>query len=173
MPRPAIGGMGGDKCIDFKNPIVRTFLSSDRIFAAIGKSRLSVKPLPYMPNYPKILVVEKREREFPRPCHPMTSHRPTPLLPHSLDWMINRMLRSLTTHIRRSTGSDNASTPVWTHLKTHYLCEKVRSWFMLLTIGPMIIMMLPSPMIRLSPCPNFKFLMIVLLRSPSWPTGEG
>jgi len=54
--------MGGDECIDFKNPIVRTFLSGNRIFAATGKSRLSVKPRPYMLNYPKILVVEKRER---------------------------------------------------------------------------------------------------------------
>jgi hypothetical protein len=80
-----------------------------------------------MLNYPKILVVEKRERELPRPCHPMTSHRPTPLPPHSLNWMINRMLLNPTTHIRPSTESDIASAPVWTHLKAQYLCEEVRS----------------------------------------------
>jgi hypothetical protein len=79
-----------------------------------------------MLNYPKILVVEKREREFPRPCHPMTSHRLTPLPPHSLNWMINRMLWSLTTHIRPSTGSDNASTPVWTKLEAQQMSEEVR-----------------------------------------------
>ena len=86
-----------------------------------------LKPRPYMLNYPKILVVEKRERELPRPCHPMTSHRPTPLPPHSLNWMINRMLLNQTTHIRPSTESDIASAPVWTHLKAQYLCEEVRS----------------------------------------------
>jgi hypothetical protein len=39
----------------------------------------------------KILVVELRKREFLRPCHLMTPHRHTPLPPHSLNWMINRM----------------------------------------------------------------------------------
>jgi hypothetical protein len=88
---------------------------------------LELRLRPYMLNCPKILVVEKREREFRRPCHPMTSHRPTPLPPHSLNWMINRMLWSLTAHIRPSTGSDNASAPVWTHPKAQYLREEVRS----------------------------------------------
>ena len=37
---------GGDECSDFKNPIGRTFLSGNRIFAETGKSRLSVKPRP-------------------------------------------------------------------------------------------------------------------------------
>jgi hypothetical protein len=39
-------GRGGDECSDFKNPIGRTFLSGNRIFAETGKSRLSVKPRP-------------------------------------------------------------------------------------------------------------------------------
>jgi hypothetical protein len=38
--------MSGDECSDFKNPIGRTFLSGDGIFAETGKSRLSVKPRP-------------------------------------------------------------------------------------------------------------------------------
>jgi hypothetical protein len=42
MPRP----VGGDECSDFKNPIGRTFLCGNRIFAEAGKSRLSVKPRP-------------------------------------------------------------------------------------------------------------------------------
>jgi hypothetical protein len=75
----------------------------------------------------KILVVELRKREFLRPCHLMTSHRHTPLPPHSLNWMINRMLWTLTTHIRPSTGSDNVSTPVWKNLKAQRLREEVRS----------------------------------------------
>jgi len=43
VPCPAIGGMGGDECSDFKNPIGRTFLSGNCIFAETGKSRLSGK----------------------------------------------------------------------------------------------------------------------------------
>jgi hypothetical protein len=39
--------VGGNECSDFKNPIGRTFLSGNRIFAETGKSRLSVKPRPY------------------------------------------------------------------------------------------------------------------------------
>jgi len=46
IPRPAIGGMGGDECSDFKNPILRTFLCGNRIFAETEKSRLCVKPRP-------------------------------------------------------------------------------------------------------------------------------
>jgi hypothetical protein len=38
--------MGGDECCDFKNPIGRTFLSGNGIFAETGKSRLSVKSGP-------------------------------------------------------------------------------------------------------------------------------
>jgi len=34
-------GRGGDECSGFKNPIGRTFLSGNRIFAETGKSRLS------------------------------------------------------------------------------------------------------------------------------------
>jgi hypothetical protein len=43
LSRP--NGMGGDECSDFKNPIGRTFLSGNRIFAETGKSRLSPLPL--------------------------------------------------------------------------------------------------------------------------------
>jgi len=44
LSRP--NGIGGDECSDFKNPIGRTFLSGNRIFAETGKSWLSVKPRP-------------------------------------------------------------------------------------------------------------------------------
>jgi len=36
----------GEQCSDSRNPIGRTFLSGNRIFAETGKSRLSVKPRP-------------------------------------------------------------------------------------------------------------------------------
>jgi len=63
-----------------------------------------------------ILGVGRREREPTRPCHTMTSRRHAPLPGHSLDCMIDRMLSIPKTHIRPSTGSDAASTSVWTHL---------------------------------------------------------
>ena len=89
---------------------------------------ISRKPRPYMLYCTNILVVEKGERELPRPCHTMTSHRLTPLPPYSLlNWMINRMLLILTTHIRPSTGSDHSSTPVWNNLRAQRLCKEVKS----------------------------------------------
>jgi len=81
----------------------------------------------YMLCFIEILVVEPRKRESLCSCHPMTLHRLTPLPSPFLNWMINRMLLIPITHIRPSTESDHASTPVWANIKPQLLYEEVRS----------------------------------------------